>query len=350
MNLRTIALVFSTLVLNDFSIASTLSRTGQIEDKVTATKSITCLAGGGSDDAWAEGWRHLLTAANGGDVVIIRADGHQGGYEDWIYNDPDHHGFPIVNSVTTIQLEQRRDGDDPQVIARVREAELIFFAGGDQYDYIRLIKGTRLHQVLDFALQIRKVPFAGTSAGMAILGEFDFSARWPSPRGVDELVSSQDVISNPVGDFVALEGNFLVSPFLKSVITDTHFSQRHREGRLVGFMARAVFDGLSGVDAQNIRGIGADEGTAICFDSRGYAKVLGENKAYFLKGNSPIERIRPGEPLEWISNGQAITAYVIDGHNAKTAWFDLNAWKGFGGEAYHWSIDGMTDEPRQVPQ
>lgn len=337
-------LAVNLLITGSNALASVISRTGALEDLQAPTQPSVCLAGGGDDNEWANGWRYLLSLANGGDVVVIRADGRRGGYEDWIYFDPDQNNFPKLNSVTTLQLEYLNDGNQDDVISAVENAEMIFFAGGDQNEYIRLIKGTRLHAALDKALHVRKIPIGGTSAGMAILGSFDFTARYPSPSGGNELVSSEDVLADPTAQFVDLELNFLKPNFLEQVVTDTHFSQRNRQGRLVGFMAKAVYNQFEGTTAMTVKGIGVDEGTSVCINSSGKATIFGRHNAYFIKGQKEIEQIKPSLPLLWDGGGQALSVYVINGKSANTAGFDLGTWVGFGGVAEYWSIDGTGFE------
>lgn len=327
------------LLVNVPAQAFEIYTTGSSSDIQRTTQPMTCLAGGGNDDLWSEGWRHMLLKANGGDVVIIRADNRRGGYEDWIFNDPEMHHFPKVNSVNTLLLNKDDDGNQADVEWLIKNAEMIFFAGGDQWEYIRIIKGTRLESALNYALHIKKIPFGGTSAGMAILGDMDFSARY-------DTVTADDVMKDPTGKAVDLDRGFILPEFMEQVITDTHFSQRNRQGRLVGFMAKAVYNSYS--DALSIRGIGADEDTAICYGRSGQARVFGAHQAYFLSGNAPIERIEAGSSLNWLSQGQAVKVYAIAGSlGASAAYFDLTTWSGTGGETHYWAVDG-TDKSNPV--
>jgi cyanophycinase len=336
--------VTSSLLLMSMSAqAFEIYTTGNTADLQRATQSMTCLAGGGEDDRWSEGWRHMLLKANGGDVLVIRADDRRGGYEDWIFNDTEKHGFPKVNSVRTLVLNKADDGHQADVTRVIHNAEMIFFAGGDQSEYIRLIKGTPMESALNYVLHVKKVPFGGTSAGMAILGDIDFRARYSAPPKEDEMVTSQDVIKDPTGRFVDMDRGFITPEFMERVITDTHFSQRQRQGRLVGFMAKAVYNNYGNVNTLNIRGIAADEETAVCFGKSGQARVFGTNSIYFLAGNAPIERIQPGSSLDWYGNREAIRVYAIHGSQSSSARFDLTTWSGTGGETRYWYVDGRDE-------
>ncbi len=313
--------------------------TGNATDVVRTTTQSICLAGGGSDDAWASGWKEMLTKANGGDVVIIRADGNRGGYEDWIYNDPDMHGFPKVNSVTTLSFRRAQDVNEAGVEDKILKAEMIFFAGGDQSKYVDWFRGTRMMSAVEYMMNVKKVPVGGTSAGMALMAGIDYAAHYSSPSKKSSMVTAMDVLKDPTGIFVDLDRTVLTPPFMNQVVTESHFSQRAREGRLVGFMARAVYNNYGDVTVNNIKGIGADEGTAVCYDGAGKARVHGAGNGFFLKGNSPIERIQAGAGLDWFAQRQAVSAYVMDSSNS-AAEFDLTTWTGTGGRSEFWYVDG----------
>ncbi len=310
---------------------------------VTKTTSLgVCLAGGGSDDAWAGGWKFMLNKAGGGDIVVIRADGTRGGYESFIYNDDGNHGFPLVDSVTTIVIESASDANRTDVETAIRNAEMVFFAGGDQYLYISWFNNSKVESAVEYLLNSKKAPVGGTSAGMALLGGIDFTARYDSPDPNKDLVDSEDVMNDPTGYFVDLNRTVVNPPFMSNVITDTHFSARNRFGRIVGFMARADYN-WSDVSATSIKAIASDEGTAACFDGGGIAKVYGSGKAYFLKGNKAIERIRSGYSLDWWGSRQAVKAYVITGSAGGAGSFNLGSWSGSGGLSEYWWVDGSVE-------
>jgi cyanophycinase-like exopeptidase len=220
--------------------------TGKAQDVSPDTNQLICLAGGGDDASWSAGWRKLLLSANGGDVVIIRADGRRGGYEEWIYNDSEKLNFPKVNSVRTLLLNNTDDANSKEAVNIIQNAELIFFAGGDQSVYIKLLSHSKLLSTIEFMINSSNISIAGTSAGMALLAGTSYTANYSSPTDKNAMVTSADVLKDPTAQFVDLKKDFLVLPFMKNIITDTHFSQRERQGRLVGFMARAVYNNKSG--------------------------------------------------------------------------------------------------------
>lgn len=325
------------------SFALQIFTTGHSTDIVTQPKQVVCLAGGGSDNLWSAGWKTLLKASHGGDIVIIRADGRRGGYESWIYNDEDRLGFPTVNSVSTLVIENAQDANSSEVVNLILKSELIFFAGGDQSLYIEWFRNSKLIQAVNERVLNKKIPVAGTSAGMALLADIDFAARFDSPNPNNNLVTAEDVLKNPAGHFVDLDRSVLTPDYMKNVITDTHFSERDREARLMGFLAKAVFNNYPLTPYQNLRGIGADEGTAFCYNSKGQGRVFGTGNVYFLNLNSTPERLEPHQSLNWINGQNAVTTYVIHGEQTATAGFDLKTWTGFGGRVESWWVDG-TDQ------
>lgn len=321
--------------------AAKIYLTGNSIDKKTVTTFGVCLAGGGEDDGWAEGWKELLTKANGGDVVIIRADGRRGGYEDWIYNDTANLDFPKVNSVRTITLAVPRDANSKEVVETLRKAELIFFAGGDQSLYINWLRNSLALQTINFLIHEKDVPIGGTSAGMALLAGTDYSAQYNSPLDNESMVTSADVMDDPLGKFVDLPRDVLIPDYMENVITDTHFSARNREGRIVGFMARALYNQKDVLNFSDVKGIAADEETAFCYGKNGIGHVYGKSQVFFLRGNAPIERIEEGKNLHWSGNHQAVQVYRVNSQNP-ASFFDLTKWTGVGGESEFWWIDGSN--------
>ncbi len=338
------------------SYGADIYRTGNPKDSNIPGEFGTCLAGGGLDSEWSEGWKYLLEKARGGDVLIIRADKKRGGYENWIYNDEDHLNFPKVNSVTTIIINNKKDANSPKVLNSILKASAVFFAGGDQSHFVDRISQSKFQNTLNKRLKDKTIAIGGTSAGMAYLGGIIFSSHFDSPKGDGSLVTSEDVLKDPMGLFVDLKKATEALPFMEKVLTETHFSSRKREGRIVGFMARAVANKYPDVYFDSIKGIAADEGTAVCFDEIGKGQIFGAGNVFFFKGNAPIESIenkifmtRPRlifkkeNALNWNGNGEAVRVYVIAGSKSSQSFFNMQTWTGFGGQDQYWSVDGTLE-------
>ncbi|MCG8330373.1 MAG: Type 1 glutamine amidotransferase-like domain-containing protein [Chitinophagales bacterium] len=296
------------------------------------------LAGGGGDNDDAMQW--MLERAAGGDVVIIRAS-NSDGYNPYFYQEL---GVE-VNSVETIRFDDISAASDDYVIRRIREAEVLFIAGGDQYDYYQYWKDNEIEDAINYLINEKRITVGGTSAGMAILGNAYYT---PS---AGSLTTSQ-ALSNPFHPNVDILGNddFINTPYLSSVVTDTHYDQRERAGRHVVFLARLVHD-----YGQRSFGIACNEYTAVCIDGNGLGYVYGEypefeDYAYFLQSNcqddfSP-ETIQDEAPLTWNRGNAAVKVYRLPGNIAGSNYFDLNNWEtGEGGDWQNWFvIDGELSQ------
>lgn len=300
--------------------ALSIYRTGNLQDVVTKTEQVNCLAGGGDDNLWVDGWKYLLRSSGGGDVVIVRTGGESGGYESWIYDDSENQGLPKVNSVTVLSVENRLDANDPRLANVLRHAELIFFSGGDQNLYITWFRKTALEYEVYRAIRRRQVPVGGTSAGMALLAGIDYRARYDSPS-TGGMVTSEDVLNDPTADFVDLDSRVIIGPDLGRIITDTHFSQRDRHGRMLGFLAKALVD--ENLNPAALHGIAADEGSAFCYNSDGIGRVYGPGAVYFFAPQSRPEVLKSGKPLTWSKDSGGVRVDVLSQNNYL---FDLKTW------------------------
>ena len=140
-----------------------------------------------------------------------------------------------LNSVATIVFSDREDSDDPKVVEIIQQAEAIFFAGGDQSNYVRFWQDTPVQDALNRHISAGR-PIGGSSAGLAILGEFSFAS-------MIDTIHSPEALGDPYGNKVTLSRDFLRIHLLANTITDTHFAKRDRMGRLLVFLARILQDG-----------------------------------------------------------------------------------------------------------
>ncbi len=255
---------------------------------------------GGAGDV-DEATKFLCGHSGGGDIVVLRASGTDA------YN-PYFHSLCPQNSVTTLLITSPAGARDPAALDRLHEAHAIFIAGGDQSNYVKFWAGSPLQQEINAAIW-RGVPIGGISAGLAVLGQFAFSARL-------DTITSPEALSNPYDPKVTLERNFLSTPLLAGIITDSHFSARQRMGRTIAFLARIVQDGW----ANPARAIGIDEATAVMVSADGIATVVGKGSAYFFELRHAPEVCLPGKSLAV----SGIAAYNLPASSASR--FDLKSW------------------------
>ena len=276
-------------------------RTGNAEDVVTATRPGFVLMGGGADVAEAFQW--MIERSGGGDFLVIRASGTDA-YNPFVQRQGS------VNSAATLIFRDRAASFDQQVIERILKAEALFLAGGDQWDYVRLWKDTPVAEAIQELIR-RGTPVGGTSAGLAVLGQYYFSAKNGS-------VVSAEALSDPFHARVTLGACFLGIDALRGVITDSHFTQRTREGRLIAFLARIIRDGWT----SKARGIGIDEATAVLMEPNGASRVVGRNAAHYYEVSEEPEKCEAREPL----TVRPVKVTRVEAGQG----FDVREWKGEG--------------------
>jgi len=280
--------------------------------------------GGGADLDPA--FKYTCERAQGGDFLVLRASGDDD-YNLYIQ------GLCKLNSVATFILTSREAAKDPFVAETIRHAEAVFIAGGDQAHYINWWMDTPVQQALNEAIK-RGVPIGGTSAGLAVQGEFVYSAQGDAPD--DEDLSSALTLTNPFHPRVTIVHNFLTNALMKNMITDTHFAARDRMGRTLVFMARILQDGR----APRIRDMAVDERTAVLLDPDGQGAVVGAGHACFLSSTQRPEVCKPGTPLTF----REITVHALHAGDQ----FDVKHWTTTGGTSYKLSVESGAIESTQA--
>jgi len=283
-------------------------------DVNTTTTAGTMLMGGSSDVDEAFLW--MIQNSGGGDFVVLRASGTDA-YNPYIYE------LGKVNSVTTIVFHERAASFDSFVLETLKNAEALFFAGGDQWLYMSYWKDTPVADVINYLFNEKKVTIGGTSAGMAIQSNMVFTAQF-------DTVTSAEALVNPYDHRVTIAPSFIHNVHLLRTITDTHFEERDRMGRLLTFLARMERDHLS-VPA---RGIACNEQTAVLLSTDGKGRVVSqipEGTAYFLYATEPPTICEPGQPLS-ISRVEVFA--LTPGQE-----FDFVDWTTSQGRKYYLSVD-----------
>lgn len=337
-----------------YSVSGILKDVPKLTPKAVAP---TVLMGGGPDVDSAFRWmidRAGITPATGGRFVVIRATGTEA-YNPYILYSKDSkdrkYTGPLpqqgwvggerqgLTSVETLVIPSRAAADHTDVAAIVSKANAVFIAGGDQADYIKYWKGTQLEKILG-TLMSNNVPIGGTSAGLAVLGNFDFSA-------LNGSVTSTQALSDPYNPYMTFDPNplnspiqFLSPPALKNTILDSHLDTRDRMGRLITFSNRLIAATSSGVGCPNgvlsapaARGIGFGVETALLVEQNAEGRFIGthatnpatarttDGAIYFVRQASAPTTCAPGKPLTALT--VEISKLVNEG-----AQFDLTNWSG----------------------
>ena len=309
--------------------------TGNPDNVVTNPSGGICMMGGATENDNAMRW--FLQQAKGGDILVLRASGTNG-YNNYMYSQLG----VSVNSVETIVFHNASASNEAYIHSKIQQAEAIWFAGGNQWTYISYWRNTPIANLINQAIQERNIVIGGTSAGMAILGGYYYSAQNGS-------VTSAQALSNPYHNLVTIDSApFLQLDILQNVITDTHFDNPNRKGRSTTFLARILKE-----QSFPLKGIACDEYTAVCVGTDGIARVYGafpqyDDIAYFIQPNCGLENVIPescqqSTPLTWNLGGQSVKVYKVMGTQTGSNSFNLNNWiSGNGGTWENWYVNNGT--------
>ncbi|MBV8366302.1 MAG: cyanophycinase [Candidatus Eremiobacteraeota bacterium] len=285
---------------------------------------LVLMGGGGTVDP-AFVWMHDVIAGGhdkrGGDVIVLRASGDNA-YDDYLLKVAPFNSarsILIGKSATTADLER--------AASYVDRAQAVFFAGGDQANYARW-KGSPLIAAVQRVYQ-RGGVIGGTSAGLAILGEYAYDSVAADAAGDDVEVTTANAVSDPSEPIISFTHKLLDLPPLRRIITDTHFVARNRFGRLAVFLSR-----IGQASPGRLMGVGLDERSAIVIDRHGIGTLMLEHhggSALFIRPTRP-DHIAPGTPF----SVQDLSVTVL---NQTGQHYDFNRWCAQA-PTYSVSIDG----------
>ncbi len=213
------------------------------------------------------------------------------GYHELLTSDNSQPKLQGLDSLETFVFSNpaRQDANNPDLAEAIEQAEVVFFAGGDQCKYARNFKGTALESAVE-SVQARGGAIGGTSAGAMIQGEWIFNA-------CSDTLTSSDALADPYEDILFTD-NLFSWPELKGTIVDTHFYQDERMGRAMAFVARLLRDGIT----DRALAIGIDEKTSLLIERQGIARVMTDDEdgsAYFILGARQPEVCEPETPLSF---------------------------------------------------
>ena len=319
-----------------------------------STPSLVLMGGGPDVD---EAFRWMISRAGvrpgtGGRFVVLQASARDT-YGPYILssdaslatNSPPVDGwvggaYQGLSSVEALNVPSVGAANDPFVNQVVARADVIFITGGDQSNYIQYWKGTALERTLNAALA-RNVPVGGTSAGMAVLGQFDFTAA----RGT---VTSSQALADPFNKFMTFDpaplsvsGGFLTPTPLQGMLLDTHLDSRDRMGRLMTFVARLVApNGSTGCPGgvmpaggvSGARGIGVDVEAALLVQGNGAYQPVTARRVTNVSttSESAVYFVRPLQGPSVCADGQPLTMRNVEVRKLgdSSTVFNLSEWTG----------------------
>ncbi|MFC3033289.1 cyanophycinase [Pseudoalteromonas fenneropenaei] len=233
------------------------------------------LMGGGTDVDEAFSNR-VKPHIQGGDVVVLRTSGTDA-YNDYL--------LPLLNadSVETLIVDTASKANSDYVDWAIRSAEFVFIAGGDQSDYLNQWQGTKVQTALNHVYS-KKGIIGGTSAGNAVQGQYIYD-----PDGLLGAISAE-VVTDFCHETINISSNFLSTPILQGVITDTHFQERDRMGRMATFFAHL---------SNQKYAIGVSEHSALYVKESGTSVIDGTGNVYVVGKDSQTQfnQISCGQPV-----------------------------------------------------
>ncbi len=161
-----------------------------------------------------------------------------------------------VRNVSFLGVRTRQDAYDDSAVAKIRDASVVFFTGGDQLRITSQVADSPVFQCLQERHQAG-LTVAGTSAGAASMPETMLTAG----RGDESSNISTLGMAPGLG-------------LIHGVVIDSHFAERGRFGRLLGAVSE---------NPKNL-GLGIDENTAIVVGSDRRFEVIGAGAVYVMDG------------------------------------------------------------------
>lgn len=178
------------------------------------------------------------------------------------------------HNVRFMRIDEKHEADTEKNLKRIRQADVIFFTGGDQVRLAKFLNGSELLDVLHRRYREEEIIVAGTSAGAAIM--------------------SDKMIYDGYGHYSLIKGEMKTTTgcsFIKKVYIDTHFAERGRFGRLAHAVAH---------DPDYI-GIGLSEETGIIIKKGNQVEVFGPGVVTIIDASqvqfSNVHEVEENEPI-----------------------------------------------------
>lgn len=179
-----------------------------------------------------------------------------------------------AKNVDVLHIERREQAIEPEVLARLKMADVVMFTGGDQLRLTSILGGTEFHDILLDKYHNEEFIYAGTSAGAA--------------------AASNNMIYQGSSSEALLKGEVKITSglgLIDGVIIDTHFVQRGRIGRLF----QAV------VGNPKVLGIGLGEDTGLLIKHNTEMEAIGSGLVILVDGreikDTNLTQVELGQPI-----------------------------------------------------
>ncbi|GAA4075722.1 cyanophycinase [Flavobacterium cheonanense] len=201
-----------------------------------------------------------------------------------------------ANNVDVLYIEKREQASEPEVLERLKAADVVMFTGGDQLRLTSILGGTPFDDILIDKYRNTDFIYAGTSAGAA--------------------AASNNMIYQGSSQEALLKGEVKITSglgLIDDVVIDTHFVQRGRIGRLF----QAV------VGNPKVLGIGLGEDTGLLILNGRQMEAIGSGLVILVDGrevkDTNLTQVELGKP---ISINHLVTHVM-----SKNDTFDLDTFK-----------------------
>lgn len=198
--------------------------------------------------------------------------------------------------IVILDVKERDQANDKDVIKKLEGADLIFLTGGDQLRLTTIIGGSKLFEAIQYQLE-NGVHIAGTSAGAAVLSDTMIY----DGKSEEGLFKGKVYTTKGFG-------------FVENIVFDTHFMDRGRLGRLMQ---------ISTINPVCI-GIGIGEDSGVILNRDGVIEVIGTGQVVIVDAShikhSNIMDIERGDSIavENMCIHSLVSGY---GYNVKTKEF-----------------------------
>lgn len=254
------------------------------------------------------------TCARKINIVVLRSTGADG-YNSYLY------AFEGVQSVRTFVIASTTGANHADVDAAIRGSAIVFFAGGNQCDYVKYFKGTKVETATK-AVYAAGGAVGGTSAGEAILGTHVFDS-------CGGTIDSAMALSDPYDRKITFTYGFFnfAANGLSNTMTEQHFSARDRMGRLLSFLARQIKDGKT----SSILGIAVNEETSLVVDRLSVGRVVRNDGVTVYTNASYTDPLPPASTAPFVYFILANHAPEVCVSRQPLTYIGYKVWKrGFG--------------------
>jgi cyanophycinase len=179
-----------------------------------------------------------------------------------------------ARNVDILHLDKREMATQPEILERLKAADVVMFTGGDQLRLTSILGGTAFHDMLLDKYHNEDFIYAGTSAGAA--------------------AASNNMIYQGSSSEALLKGEVKITSglgLIDGVVIDTHFVQRGRIGRLF----QAV------VGNPRTLGIGLGEDTGLLIKNNTEMEAIGSGLVILVDGreikDTNLTQVEMGQPI-----------------------------------------------------